>query len=86
MAPVFGWMTTTEQFFALVLATSALQACSASYCSAGLIVSLMDSPSLAGVSSWVPARGIGCWLRLVSTSSVPVVPVSSASYSFSMPS
>ena len=84
MAPVLGCMTTTEQFAAWVLATSCWQACCAWNWSAGMIVSLMDSPSLAGVS-WVPASGIGTPSAPISTCSLPVVPVSRLLYSASIP-
>src|ERR1700730_2925536 len=84
MAPVFGWMATTEQCCGLGLAASCWQVCCSWNCSAGLIVSLMDSPSLAGVT-WVPARGIATPFGLVITCSLPVVPVRSPLYSCSRP-
>ena len=83
MAPVFGWMTTTEQFAAGSSVTSCWHACCASNCSAGMIVSLMDWPSLAGVAC-VPASGIATPSAPISTCSLPVVPVSRRLYSASI--
>ncbi len=56
-SPVFGWMITTVQLFALVFATWPAHACSASYCSAGTIVSRRSLPLTTGVTL-LPASGI----------------------------
>ncbi len=83
MSPVCGCMMTTVHDLACALSTSFWHAFIASYCRAGLIVSLIDSPFLAGVSSLLP--GICSPSAPCSNCSLPLVPVSSLLYSCSMP-
>src|ERR1039457_6211981 len=47
-SPVCGWMITTVQLLALVLATCFWHACSAAYCSAGTMVSRRSLPLTTG--------------------------------------
>src|ERR1700684_2356368 len=83
MSPVFGWMMTSVHDFACDLSTSFSHAFIASYWRTELIVSLIESPFWAGVSSRVP--GLCSPLGSFSYSSLPVVPVSRLLYSSSMP-
>ena len=83
MSPVFGWMMTAVHDFACDLSTSSSHAFIASYWRTELIVSLIESPFWAGVSSRLP--GICSPLGSFSYSSLPVVPVSSLLYSSSTP-
>ncbi len=57
MAPVLGAMTTTVQSRACILATCCWQACCAASCSAGMIVSVISLPSVAGVTE-PPSNGM----------------------------
>ena len=82
--PVFGWMITTVQLLALLLATCAAQACSAAYCSEGTIVSRRSLPFTTGWSL-LPASGI-CWPFVpICTCSLPGRPASSALSACSRP-
>ena len=77
-------MITTVQLLALLLATCAAQACSASYCSAGTMVSRRSLPFTTW-RSLLPASGI-CWPFVpIWTCSLPARPASSELYSCSMP-
>ena len=77
-------MITTVQLLALLLATWAAQACSASYCSAGTMVSRRLLPFTTGWSL-LPASGI-CWPFVpICTCSSPDRPASRELYSSSIP-
>ncbi len=83
MSPVCGWIMTAVHDLACVLSTSFWHAFIALYWRTGLIVSLMDSPFLAGVSSAVP--GICSPSAPFSNFSLPLVPSSRLLNSSSTP-
>src|ERR1700683_1069844 len=77
-------MITTVQLAALLLATCAAQACWASYCSAGTMVSRRSLPFTTG---WLssPASGICSPLVPICTCWLPDFPARSELYSCSIP-
>jgi hypothetical protein len=77
-------MITTVQLLALLLATWAAQACSASYCSAGTMVSRRSLPLTTGCRC-CPRGGSAGRSVAICTCSLPARPASSELYSSSMP-